>query len=137
MSVKVNTYKQGDFRYIAGAGRKDVGTGGHKLLLDQDILLQRFKKHGNVKKLRRDFKNLRRQHLEDCLIAYANDLRETCYYESAGSVRELLDIKLKFYVKRFEKDVNLLFDSPWRNKLAISRFRKAGNEIVNHLIVEV
>ena len=99
--------------------------------------MEDFKKHGSISKLRRDFINLRRQHLERCLIAYSSDLRETCYYTSAASVVGLLDIKLRFYVERFEKDLNLLFEKDWRNRFTVFRFKKAGDEIINHLVIVI
>ena len=116
-----------DFRNVEGAHH------GKKMLAAEEKLVQAFNKDGDSVKLRKSFYGIRKEYLEGCLTAYAKDFGDMNM--PANMMVELLAIKLGSHVKRFDRDLNLLFKgTSWRNRLAISRFTKAGTKAITQVI---
>ena len=104
------------------------------LLKAQDWLMRKFEQTGDSRQLRKDFYDLRRNYLHQCLTAYAGDLEDTPL-EPEQHRAHLLQTKLAFYVTRFADDMAKLFPkNPLRNAYTVVRFARTGNKLVAHLV---
>ncbi len=109
----------------------------HKdLLKREDCLVRSFEKTGDSKQLRKDFYDLRRDYMKNCITAYAGDLKGT-ELDSEPHRIQLFQIKLAFYVTRFAEDTQRLFPKQKaRNGYMVFRFAKAGNKLIAQLAAE-
>lgn len=123
MSIEINW---NDFRHVSQKL-------GRNLVEAETKLAQTFKKNGDSKQLRKDFYNLRLRYLKECLTAYATDL-DAVFILAASERKDLIQIKLGFYKKRFKQDLKRLFqNNSWRNHWTLFQFTQKGNKLLGQL----